>query len=76
MPRGAGTVIPNHCLGMRGGSSSGSETLVVWGLGIGKFSEGDQMRVIAEKMLASECDGGRCWRDGRDDIAAKRIADV
>ena len=39
--------------------SGGSETLVVKGFDIGKFFEGDQMRTIAEKMLAFQRNGGQ-----------------
>lgn len=61
VPRGSGNVIPNHGLGMRGSRSTagGTETLVLKGFDVGKFFEGDQMRVIADKMLAFQRNGGR-----------------
>ena len=39
--------------------SSGNVTMTVRGFNVGQFFEGDQMRVIAEKMLAFQRNGGR-----------------
>ena len=60
VPRGAGTVIPNHSLGMRGGASSGGTvTHIIKGLSAKEFFTGQQMRDFAEQMLAFQRNGGQ-----------------
>lgn len=60
VPNQSGRIIPQvPVMGGRQGASSGSETLVVKGFDVGKFFEGDQMRVIADKMLVCQRNGGQ-----------------
>lgn len=59
VPSQSGHIVPNMPPAHGRDMSSGNVTMTVRGFNVGQFFEGDQMRVIAEKMLAFQRNGGR-----------------
>lgn len=60
IPKSDGMVIPNHALGNRKpGAPGGNVTMTVQGLNVKQFFNGQQVRDLAEQMLAFQRNGGQ-----------------